>query len=147
MADITTIWWTLVLISHVYSTDRKFVYDIWRYAVTRFFENYGKIKCKYKLEPEVNDRDILVNIWTCSIVLVVFIKHLFYFQSLSFQKITRIITEVDSQPMFDGGVLINVLGRLKVIIMQVILSYRVVWYWNLSFQYLFSVYSFRYVWL
>lgn len=33
--------------------------------------------------------------------------------SLTFQKITRIVTAVDSQPMFDGGVLINVLGRLK----------------------------------
>lgn len=35
-------------------------------------------------------------------------------QSLSFQKINRILTTVDSQPMFDGGVLINVLGRLQV---------------------------------
>ncbi|XP_069672462.1 probable nuclear transport factor 2 isoform X2 [Periplaneta americana] len=33
--------------------------------------------------------------------------------SLSFQKIHRVITAVDSQPMFDGGVLINVLGRLQ----------------------------------
>uniref|UniRef100_A0A1A9ZBC3 NTF2-related export protein n=1 Tax=Glossina pallidipes TaxID=7398 RepID=A0A1A9ZBC3_GLOPL len=33
--------------------------------------------------------------------------------SLTFQKITRVITAVDSQPMFDGGVLINVLGRLQ----------------------------------
>lgn len=37
-----------------------------------------------------------------------------FLQSLSFQKINRIITAVDSQPMFDGGVLINVLGRLQV---------------------------------
>lgn len=36
------------------------------------------------------------------------------FQSLTFQKITRVLTAVDSQPMFDGGVLINVLGRLQV---------------------------------
>lgn len=36
------------------------------------------------------------------------------FQSLTFQKITRVITAVDSQPTFDGGVLISVLGRLKV---------------------------------
>lgn len=35
-------------------------------------------------------------------------------QSLTFQKIERAITAIDSQPMFDGGVLINVLGRLKV---------------------------------
>ncbi|XP_050666373.1 probable nuclear transport factor 2 isoform X1 [Leptidea sinapis] len=33
--------------------------------------------------------------------------------ALTFQKIGRIITSVDSQPMFDGGVLINVLGRLQ----------------------------------
>jgi len=32
---------------------------------------------------------------------------------LAFQKITRAITAVDSQPMFDGGIIINVLGRLK----------------------------------
>ncbi|XP_037030272.1 probable nuclear transport factor 2 isoform X2 [Bradysia coprophila] len=34
-------------------------------------------------------------------------------QSLTFQKIKRVLTAVDSQPMFDGGVLINVLGRLQ----------------------------------
>ncbi|XP_037920136.1 probable nuclear transport factor 2 isoform X2 [Hermetia illucens] len=34
-------------------------------------------------------------------------------QSLTFQKINRVITAVDSQPTFDGGVLINVLGRLQ----------------------------------
>ncbi|KAB0795351.1 hypothetical protein PPYR_12190 [Photinus pyralis] len=33
--------------------------------------------------------------------------------SLSFQKISRAITAIDSQPMFDGGVIINVLGRLQ----------------------------------
>lgn len=38
----------------------------------------------------------------------------FFLQSLTFQKITRVLTAVDSQPMFDGGVLINVLGRLQV---------------------------------
>jgi len=35
------------------------------------------------------------------------------FNSLTFQKIQHIITKVDCQPMFDGGVLINVLGQLK----------------------------------
>ncbi|CAD1468253.1 unnamed protein product [Heterotrigona itama] len=35
------------------------------------------------------------------------------YNSLTFQKINRIITAIDSQPMFDGGVLINVLGRLQ----------------------------------
>ena len=33
---------------------------------------------------------------------------------LGFQKIAHLITAVDCQPMFDGGILINVLGQLKV---------------------------------
>ncbi|XP_043478309.1 probable nuclear transport factor 2 [Leptopilina heterotoma] len=33
--------------------------------------------------------------------------------NLRFQKINRIITAIDSQPMLDGGILINVLGRLQ----------------------------------
>jgi len=32
---------------------------------------------------------------------------------LTFQKITRALTTVDCQPTFDGGVVINVLGQLK----------------------------------
>ena len=35
--------------------------------------------------------------------------------SLTFQKIQHLITTVDCQPMFDGGILINVLGQLKVV--------------------------------
>ena len=34
-------------------------------------------------------------------------------QSLTFQKIAHLITAVDCQPSFDGGVLINVPGQLK----------------------------------
>ena len=34
--------------------------------------------------------------------------------SLTFQKIAHLITAVDCQPMFDGGIVINVLGQLKV---------------------------------
>ncbi|GFY58777.1 probable nuclear transport factor 2 [Trichonephila inaurata madagascariensis] len=34
-------------------------------------------------------------------------------QSLTFQKIAHSITAVDAQPMFDGGILISVLGQLK----------------------------------
>ncbi|GIY08718.1 nuclear transport factor 2 [Caerostris darwini] len=34
-------------------------------------------------------------------------------QSLTFQKIVHSVTSVDSQPMFDGGILICVLGQLK----------------------------------
>ena len=36
--------------------------------------------------------------------------------SLTFQKIQRSITACDAQPTFDGGVLISVLGQLKVIL-------------------------------
>lgn len=43
-------------------------------------------------------------------------------QSLTFQKINRIITAIDSQPMFDGGVLINVLGRLQVSLSRCLLN-------------------------
>ncbi|KAH8385450.1 hypothetical protein KR093_002222 [Drosophila rubida] len=53
---------------------------------------------------EFNKIRIHTNIWILNELL---------FQSLSFQKITRVITTVDSQPTFDGGVLINVLGRLQ----------------------------------
>lgn len=34
-------------------------------------------------------------------------------QALTFQKINRIITAVDTQPMLDGGILVSVLGRLQ----------------------------------
>ncbi|XP_064466438.1 probable nuclear transport factor 2 [Ornithodoros turicata] len=34
-------------------------------------------------------------------------------QGLSFQKIGHQITAIDCQPMFDGGILISVLGQLK----------------------------------
>lgn len=48
------------------------------------------------------------------ILTVVFANSvLLHFQALTFQKIGRVITSVDSQPMFDGGVLINVLGQLQ----------------------------------
>lgn len=33
--------------------------------------------------------------------------------SLTFQKIAHLITAVDCQPTFDGGILVNVLGQLK----------------------------------
>ena len=33
--------------------------------------------------------------------------------SLTFQRVQHSITAIDCQPMFDGGILINVLGQLK----------------------------------
>lgn len=38
--------------------------------------------------------------------------------SLTFQKIAHLITAVDCQPTFDGGILVTVLGQLKVMILQ-----------------------------
>ncbi|CAG0887303.1 unnamed protein product [Darwinula stevensoni] len=35
------------------------------------------------------------------------------FSALTFQKIQHHVTTVDCQPMWDGGILINVLGQLK----------------------------------
>ncbi|KAH8358928.1 hypothetical protein KR093_003363 [Drosophila rubida] len=32
---------------------------------------------------------------------------------LSIQKISRVITTIDSQPTIDGGILVNVMGRLQ----------------------------------
>ena len=34
-------------------------------------------------------------------------------QSLTFQKIARVISAVDCQPTFDGGILVNVVGQLQ----------------------------------
>ncbi|XP_013775186.1 probable nuclear transport factor 2 isoform X2 [Limulus polyphemus] len=36
-----------------------------------------------------------------------------FYDCLTFQKIAHSITKVDCQPMFDGGVLVCVLGQLK----------------------------------
>merc|ERR1712060_836155 len=33
--------------------------------------------------------------------------------SLTFQKVAHAITAIDCQPMFDGGIMVNVLGQLK----------------------------------
>lgn len=41
------------------------------------------------------------------------VKILEKFQGLTFQKIQHVITTVDAQPTFDGGVIVSVLGQLK----------------------------------
>lgn len=57
---------------------------------------------------------------------------MFPFQALAFQKINRLVTSIDSQPMFDGGVLINVLGRLQVCAFQILLKNCIFIQYNLS---------------
>ena len=49
----------------------------------------------------------------CSFILTCFC---FFstFQSLPFTSVAHAITKVDSQPMLDGGVLVHVLGQVKV---------------------------------
>ena len=45
------------------------------------------------------------------------------FGALTFQKIAHLVTAIDCQPMFDGGILINVLGQLKVIYLAMLMLY------------------------
>ena len=56
--------------------------------------------------------------------------------SLTFQKIAHVITAVDCQPTFDGGILINVLGQLKVRIFHI---FSIFYHFILNFQKIFRV--------
>ncbi|GLV44496.1 Nuclear transport factor-2 [Carabus blaptoides fortunei] len=92
-------------------------------ALNPAYEAIGKgfVQQYYALFDDPRQRPNLVNMYNTESSFMTFegmqlqgsLKIMEKLNSLSFQKITRIITEVDSQPMFDGGVLINVLGRLK----------------------------------
>jgi len=81
----------------------------------------GFVTQYYSLFDNPNERNSLYNMYNDELSFMTFEgqqiqgakKILEKLQSLTFQKINRIITAVDSQPMFDGGVLINVLGRLQ----------------------------------
>lgn len=54
--------------------------------------------------------------------------------SLTFQKIAHLITSVDCQPTFDGGILINVLGQLKVFNTVHEMLFFIYWEWSLQFS-------------
>ncbi|XP_004923247.2 probable nuclear transport factor 2 [Bombyx mandarina] len=81
----------------------------------------GFVQQYYTLFDDPAQRANLVNMYNVETSFMTFegvqlqgaVKIMEKLNSLTFQKITRIVTAVDSQPMFDGGVLINVLGRLK----------------------------------
>ncbi|BFG01746.1 probable nuclear transport factor 2 [Drosophila madeirensis] len=87
------------------------------------YEEIGKgfVQQYYALFDDPANRASVVNFYSATESFMTFEGHqiqgapkiLEKVQSLSFQKITRVITAVDSQPTFDGGVIINVLGRLK----------------------------------
>jgi len=79
------------------------------------------VQTYYQMFDDPNQRNNLVQLYNAELSFMTFEgqqiqgapKILEKLQSLTFEKINRVITAVDSQPMFDGGVLINVLGRLK----------------------------------
>ncbi|XP_073985539.1 nuclear transport factor-2 isoform X1 [Rhodnius prolixus] len=87
------------------------------------YEAIGKgfVQQYYALFDDPNERSKLVNLYNAETSFMTFegmqlqgaLKIMEKLSALTFQKINRIVTSVDSQPMFDGGVLINVLGRLK----------------------------------
>uniref|UniRef100_A0A182MZJ6 NTF2-related export protein n=1 Tax=Anopheles dirus TaxID=7168 RepID=A0A182MZJ6_9DIPT len=92
-------------------------------ALNPQYEEIGKgfVTQYYALFDDSNQRPSLANLYNAELSFMTFegqqiqgaAKILEKLQSLSFQNINRVLTAVDSQPMFDGGVLINVLGRLQ----------------------------------
>ncbi|KAG7208946.1 hypothetical protein KM043_015122 [Ampulex compressa] len=92
-------------------------------ALNPSYEAIGKgfVQQYYALFDDPAQRPNLINMYNTDASFMTFegvqiqgaIKIMEKLTSLSFQKINRIITAIDSQPMFDGGVLINVLGRLQ----------------------------------
>ncbi|KAJ8932095.1 hypothetical protein NQ314_014944 [Rhamnusium bicolor] len=92
-------------------------------ALNPQYEAIGKgfVQQYYALFDDPLQRPNLVNMYNIELSFMTFegvqlqgsVKIMEKLNALSFQKINRIITAIDSQPMFDGGVLINVLGRLQ----------------------------------
>ncbi|KAG5882049.1 hypothetical protein JTB14_007711 [Gonioctena quinquepunctata] len=92
-------------------------------ALNLQYEAIGKsfVQQYYALFDDPTQRPNLVNMYNVELSFMTFegtqlqgtAKIMEKLNALTFQKINRIITEVDSQPMFDGGVIINVLGRLQ----------------------------------
>lgn len=87
------------------------------------YEAIGKgfVQQYYAIFDDPAQRPTLINMYNAESSFMTFeglqiqgsVKIMEKLTSLSFQKINRVITAVDPQPMFDGGVLINVLGRLQ----------------------------------
>ncbi|XP_044732582.1 probable nuclear transport factor 2 isoform X1 [Chrysoperla carnea] len=92
-------------------------------ALNPAYEAIGKgfVQQYYAMFDDPMQRQNLVNMYNTESSFMTFegmqlqgsIKIMEKLNALTFQKINRIITAIDSQPMFDGGVLINVLGRLQ----------------------------------
>lgn len=75
----------------------------------------------YMMFDDPAQRANLVNLYNAEQSLMSFegtqlqgsVKIMEKIQGLTFQRIAHVITAVDCQPTFDGGILINVLGQLK----------------------------------
>jgi len=75
----------------------------------------------YALFDDAASRPQLVNLYNAEHSLLTFegqqmqgaAKIMEKIASLTFQKIAHLITAIDCQPSFDGGIVINVLGQLK----------------------------------
>lgn len=85
---------------------RAIIHDIWRCTTSRIGKDWWKIISEFW------------NYWVFYLSGMHWFRliwfYLIFLQALTFQKINRVITSIDSQPTFDGGVLISVLGRLQV---------------------------------
>ncbi|KAH9416163.1 putative nuclear transport factor 2 [Dermatophagoides pteronyssinus] len=92
-------------------------------ALNPNYEQIGKtfVQQYYAIMDDNNQRLNVANFYSETNSLMTFegsqlmgrAKILEKFQSLTFQKIQHLITVIDSQPTFDGGVLVTVLGQLK----------------------------------
>nr|ACO15228.1 Probable nuclear transport factor 2 [Caligus clemensi] len=88
------------------------------------YESIGKAFTQqyYALFDDPAQRHQLVNLYNAEHSLMSFegqqmqgsVKIMEKIQNLTFTKIAHLITAVDCQPTFDGGILISVLGQLKV---------------------------------
>lgn len=92
-------------------------------ALNPQYETIGKAFTQqyYAMFDDPAQRPNLVNLYNAEQSLMTFegqqmtgaAKIMEKIASLTFQKIAHVITAVDCQPTFDGGILINVLGQLK----------------------------------
>jgi len=92
-------------------------------ALNPQYDAIGKafVQQYYTLFDDANQRHQLVNLYNANESLMTFEgvqmqgapKIMEKISSLTFQRIAHSITAIDCQPMFDGGILINVLGQLK----------------------------------
>ena len=92
-------------------------------ALNPQYDSIGKafVQQYYKLFDDAAHRHELIALYNTNESLLTFegvsvqgsAKIMEKISSLTFQRIAHIITATDCQPMFDGGILINVLGQLK----------------------------------